>query len=275
MYTRNHSDSYHTIGVDSIHNISSGTLNDPSPFFLTDSLLNTSSAAVKRRLRTLKKKPRKHTPRPPNAFMLFRASLIHDKSVSVNIETKHSTLSKIFGLAWRKLSDEERRIWHIKAKSVQEEHKRKYPQYTFRPVRAKDKREIRKTREVGMDDMGRCAQIAELLTQGLKGSELNAAVAEYDRNNVPKIDIRFTTPTTAGAYRRSLSSAIPGYHRSKTAPLEAPSRTPSPQRDASKRDMSSERSSPYQLQSDLPDCQTTLVPETTVSSYLPVRPLSS
>ena len=272
MYARNHSDSYHTIGVDSIHNLSSGALNVSSPFLLTDSLLHTSSPPIKRRSRTLKKKPRKHTPRPPNAFMLFRASLIHNKSVSVDIETKHSTLSKIFGLAWRKLSDEERQIWHVKAKSVQEEHKRKFPQYAFRPARARNKVEMRKTREVGMDDAGRCAQIAELLTQGLKGSELNAAIAEYDRNNVPKIDIRFTAPTTAGAYRRSLSPPIPDYQRSKTTPLEAPPRRPSAQRDVSERHISSEHSSPYQLRSDLRGSQPTLVTETAVSYYLPIRP---
>lgn len=158
-----------------------------------------------------KKKLENHIPRPPNAFILFRSSFINNKHVSADIETNHSTLSKIIGLTWHNLPHEERQIWHTKAKIALEEHRRKYPQYAFRPSHTKFRGggDKRKTREVGPRNMKRCARIAELLAHGLKGDALNAAVADFDRNHVPEIVTRFETPITARTYRRSSSAPIP------------------------------------------------------------------
>ncbi|KAJ3557911.1 hypothetical protein NP233_g11621 [Leucocoprinus birnbaumii] len=75
-----------------------------------------------------KKKPENHIPRPPNAFILFRSSFIKQQHVSTEVETNHSTLSKIIGLTWQNLPEKERQVWHAKAKAALEEHKRKFPQ---------------------------------------------------------------------------------------------------------------------------------------------------
>jgi hypothetical protein len=37
-------------------------------------------------------------PRPPNAFILFRASFIRQQKITGKVEANHGTLSKIIGL---------------------------------------------------------------------------------------------------------------------------------------------------------------------------------
>lgn len=157
-----------------------------------------------------KKRGEHHIPRPPNAFILFRSSFIKSQHVSTEVETNHSTLSKIIGLTWQNMPHDERQVWHAKAKKALEEHKQRWPQYAFRPSHSKSKggTEKRKVREVEPKDLKRCAKIAELLVEGKKGTELDAAIQEFDRTHVPEIVTRFETPITAGSYRRSSSAPV-------------------------------------------------------------------
>jgi HMG (high mobility group) box len=167
-----------------------------------------------------KKKPENHIPRPPNAFILFRSSFIKSQHVSTEVETNHSTLSKIIGLTWQNLPEEERQLWHTKAKEALNEHKRKFPKYAFRPVQTKAKgaaSEKRKVREVEPKDIKRCTKIAQLLVEGKKGHELDAAIQEFDKHHVPEIVTRFEAPITARAYRRSSSAPIPDTESSRAA----------------------------------------------------------
>ncbi|KAG5719189.1 Repressor ROX1 [Termitomyces sp. T112] len=159
-----------------------------------------------------RKKPEDHIPRPPNAFILFRSSFIKSQHVSTEVETNHSTLSKIIGLTWKNLPHDERLLWHAKAKEALDEHKRKFPQYAFRPnqSRHKSSAEKRKVREVEPKDHKRCAKIAELLVEGKKGQELDAAIQEFDKHHVPEVVTRFEAPLTARMYRRSSSVPAPG-----------------------------------------------------------------
>ncbi|KAG6900097.1 hypothetical protein C0993_002946 [Termitomyces sp. T159_Od127] len=159
-----------------------------------------------------KKKPDDHIPRPPNAFILFRSSFIKSQHVSTEVETNHSTLSKIIGLTWKNLPNDERLLWHAKAKEALDEHKRKFPQYAFRPNQSRHKggAEKRKVREVEPKDHTRCAKIAELLVEGKKGQELDAAIQEFDKHHVPEVVTRFEAPLTARMYRRSSSVPAPG-----------------------------------------------------------------
>lgn len=210
-------------------NVTPGTFNDPpSPTDLpSESMFFPFSAneAPGKRNGHSKKKPENHIPRPPNAFILFRSSFIKGQVVSSEVETNHSTLSKIVGLTWAKLPHEERQKWHAMAKVAQEEHKRKYPEYAFRPLHSKGKAESkRKVREVGPKDMKRCARIAELLVEGKKGEELSEAIAEFDKHHVPQIITRFEAPITARAYRRSSSAPVPDTEHVKPAfPPSSPS----------------------------------------------------
>ena len=234
-------------------NVTPGTFNDPpSPTDLpSESMLFPLSAneASGKRNGHSKKKPENHIPRPPNAFILFRSSFIKGQVVSSNVETNHSTLSKIVGLTWAKLPHEERQKWHAMAKIAQEEHKRKYPEYAFRPLHSKGKAESkRKVREVGPKDMKRCARIAELLVEGKKGEELSEAIAEFDKHHVPQIVTRFEAPITARAYRRSSSTPAPDTEHPKTTFLSSSSPSKSKPRASS-----SEPASP--LAEGYSDCQ--------------------
>ncbi|KAF7437485.1 hypothetical protein PC9H_004326 [Pleurotus ostreatus] len=166
-----------------------------------------------------KKRPSNHIPRPPNAFILFRSNFIRSQRVSQTVEASHSTLSKIIGITWQNLPDQERQEWHGKAKRALDEHRRKYPQYAFRPQHSKkgggDGAEVaaasglvkRKVRDIEPRDNKRCAKIAELLIQGKKGDELDAAILEYDKHHVPVIVTRFEEPLTAEEYQSSSSPA--------------------------------------------------------------------
>jgi hypothetical protein len=196
-------------------NLTPVTFNDPPPMVDAppcESILfpPPEDCTSTRRPGHSKKKPENHIPRPPNAFILFRSSFIKSQHVSTEVETNHSTLSKIIGLTWQNLPHEERQVWHAKAKAALEEHKRKFPQYAFRPLHTKGKApEKRKVREVGPKDLKRCAKIAELLVEGKKGQELDAAIQEFDRHHVPEVITRFEAPLTARMYRRSSSVPVP------------------------------------------------------------------
>lgn len=163
--------------------------------------------------------------------------------MSTEVETNHSTLSKIIGLTWQNLPQEERQVWHSKAKVALDEHKKRFPSYAFRPAhtRGKGGTEKRKVREVGLKDTKRCKKIAELLVEGMKGEELDAAIQEFDRTHVPEVITRFEAPLTARMYRRSSSAPAaeqeqkPFLHASSPAPSKRvraastqPTRNPSP-----------------------------------------------
>lgn len=172
----------------------------------------TEPIAAPKRQPHSRKKPENHIPRPPNAFILFRSSFIKSQHVSTEVETNHSTLSKIIGITWQSLPDQERQIWHQKAKEALEEHKRRFPKYAFRPVQTKAKgasSEKRKVREVEPKDLKRCEKIAQLLVEGKKGQALENAIQEFDKHHVPEIVTRFEAPITARSYRRSSSAPIP------------------------------------------------------------------
>ncbi|RPD60235.1 hypothetical protein L227DRAFT_502151 [Lentinus tigrinus ALCF2SS1-6] len=214
-------------------NVTPGTFNDPpspSADSSGDMLLFPANAdATTRRAAHAKKKPENHIPRPPNAFILFRSSFIKNQHVSSEVETNHSTLSKIIGLTWQNLPHEERQVWHAKAKAALEEHKRKFPQYAFRPLHTKGKgpTEKRKVREVEPKDLKRCAKIAQLLIEGKKGADLDAAIQEFDRHHVPEVVTRFEAPITARHYRRSSSAPAPDTEHSNPPFLSPEPTTPS------------------------------------------------
>ncbi|KAF9554992.1 hypothetical protein CPC08DRAFT_766286 [Agrocybe pediades] len=149
-----------------------------------------------------RKKPAGHIPRPPNAFMLFRSWFVKSRHVSTEVETNHSTLSKIIGMTWRSLSEEDREEWYTKARTALAEHKLKFPTYAYRPVhtRRRGSAPTKKTREVEPKDHKRCAKIAEFLASGKTGQELEEAVQEFDKYHVPEIVTRFEPPMTAETY---------------------------------------------------------------------------
>ncbi|KAJ7816564.1 high mobility group box domain-containing protein, partial [Mycena olivaceomarginata] len=77
-----------------------------------------------------------YVPRPPNAFMLFRADFVLQQHVPLSIETNRGSLSKIIGRCWHALPPSEKHMWETKAKQAKAEHRLKYP-YRFHQVNNK------------------------------------------------------------------------------------------------------------------------------------------
>ncbi|KAJ7434174.1 hypothetical protein B0H11DRAFT_1702929, partial [Mycena galericulata] len=73
---------------------------------------------------------------PRNAFMLFRSSLI-EQGIPSHISDSHKILSKVAGLAWRKLSEAEREPWRTQADNRKAEYLIKYPGFVFQPGKKK------------------------------------------------------------------------------------------------------------------------------------------
>ncbi|EED78094.1 predicted protein [Postia placenta Mad-698-R] len=153
---------------------------------------HTSPALGPIRVSHAKKRDASYIPRPPNAFILFRSSFIHAQHIPGKIEGNHSALSKIIGKYWKALPREEREVWEAKAVLAQAEHRKRYPDWRFRPAanalaKVKDgpKRRVNKKGrgEAEKEEHSRekrCAIIADLLVAGKTGSALEAAIKEYD-----------------------------------------------------------------------------------------------
>ena len=164
-----------------------------------------------------KRRSQGYIPRPPNAFMLFRADFVRQKHVPGSIETNHGSLSKIIGNCWRSLPLEEKRIWEIRAKQEKAAHKVMYPDYRFRPVhnKNKEKKKDRSAISATEDDERRCEEVAALLLEGKKGEELAVAVRNLDlgsastsascRSSQPPLGPMLVAPVPLHYHRRSSS----------------------------------------------------------------------
>ncbi|TFK48887.1 hypothetical protein OE88DRAFT_1737113 [Heliocybe sulcata] len=179
-------------------NVTPGTyLSPPSPTPESDSLESRSpvpqlfppaqlpdaeASRPRRRQPPGKRLSQGYVPRPPNAFMLFRAEFVKQKHVPGSIETSHGSLSKIIGNCWRALPLEEKAVWEKAAKEAKLEHKKKHPDYRFRPVHNKHKKRgaDAKKQKTTADEERRCEEVAQLLLEGKKGDELAQAVRELD-----------------------------------------------------------------------------------------------
>ncbi|KAG6333834.1 hypothetical protein ID866_5253 [Astraeus odoratus] len=169
-----------------------------------------------------KKRDASYIPRPPNAFILFRSSFIRSQQVPEKVEGNHSTLSKIIGKYWKTLPREEREVWEAKALVAQAEHRRRYPDWRFRPganalakIKVKDgpantrRRNSHSCRKGRVDSTTnkksedeRCAIIADLLVEGKKGVDLEDAVRRWEDSN--KGAVVESKTATAGEGRKKV-----------------------------------------------------------------------
>lgn len=201
-------------GIAFAQNVTPGTFNDILPplvdappsesLLFPEGIIDAPEASTSSRKPShSRKKPDSYIPRPPNAFILFRSAFIRSRNVSTKVETNHSTLSKIIGMTWQNLPEDERQVWHRKAKQAEADHRAKFPQYAFKPMHSRKAGGAkRRVREVGPKDHVRCAKIADFLVQGLKGKALDAAIKEFDKTHVPEIVTRFEAPITEASFTR-------------------------------------------------------------------------
>lgn len=126
---------------------------------------------------------RKHIPRPPNAFILFRTAFLQQRHVSKKVEDNPRLLGKIIGLTWKSLSTQEQEPWYKKAKAAHIAHQQRHPDYAFRPQKSP------KTKRTKVDGSNsrlsneRCKKIATFISQGMKGEELDNAMSHFDRES--------------------------------------------------------------------------------------------
>ncbi|KAJ7641092.1 hypothetical protein FB45DRAFT_899420 [Roridomyces roridus] len=189
-------------------------------------LLDTPATPVTRPTRraTRRRSDSGHIPRPPNAFMLFRSWFINSGHVPTGVETNHGTLSKIIGFAWRRLAEEDKQSWRNEAKTVLAQHRLTFPSYVYRRTRGSSSSNAnsvnaaqdadgspsktkRKVREVPLRNDLRCEKIAELVADGMTGAELDSAMKDFDKHNVPQIVPRFQAPVTAGTFEAAAAAA--------------------------------------------------------------------
>ncbi|KAI0028006.1 hypothetical protein K488DRAFT_14059, partial [Vararia minispora EC-137] len=75
-----------------------------------------------------------YIPRPPNAFILFRASFVKANAVPQKlVKGSHASLSKIVGVVWKGMHADERARWEQAAVRALAEHRARYPDWRFRP----------------------------------------------------------------------------------------------------------------------------------------------
>ncbi|KAG1788736.1 uncharacterized protein HD556DRAFT_1401739 [Suillus plorans] len=158
-----------------------------------------------------KKRDASYIPRPPNAFILFRSSFIRSQQVPEKVEGNHSTLSKIIGKYWKTLPREEREVWEAKALVAQAEHRKRYPDWRFRPganalakLKVKDGPGIANRKRSTSTKKGRgnaeskkknkskderCSMIADLLVEGKTGAELESALRNWENGISKEVEV--------------------------------------------------------------------------------------
>lgn len=77
----------------------------------------------------------KRTPRPPNAFILYRTERSRLLRKHGAPKRPQSEISKLVGHMWRTETPEVRAEWEEKAREVKAKHLLQYPEYRFKPLR--------------------------------------------------------------------------------------------------------------------------------------------
>ncbi|KAJ7595341.1 hypothetical protein C8J56DRAFT_1042445 [Mycena floridula] len=116
--------------------LSPSMLPTPDPSFLSH-ISNKKSHA--------RKQPLGHVPRPRNAFIIFRSLLVHQNKVPSSVQNDHCSISRLAGVLWRQLTDEQRLPWMELAEKEKEQHAMTYPNYRYIP-RGLDEKEKDKLR---------------------------------------------------------------------------------------------------------------------------------
>ncbi|ORY75927.1 hypothetical protein BCR35DRAFT_325725 [Leucosporidium creatinivorum] len=101
-----------------------------------DDIAPAVATAPASRPRKPKVRPEGHTPRPPNAWILYRSAQIQILKSDEEISKKpQSDISKLIGYMWRDEAPAVRKYYEEQAALKKAEHSRLYPDYTFCPVR--------------------------------------------------------------------------------------------------------------------------------------------
>jgi hypothetical protein len=139
--------------------------------------------------------------RPANAFMCFRTYFCKNKPREV--ERHNATVSKITGIAWRRLSVEERLPYIAQAAVIKAEFITKHPDWRFRPRRNRPTKRSRRTPQRTPADEQRYIRIALGFNSGKRGKDLKklAEMAETAGNEEAS-----TPPSQVRRSRKSIAT---------------------------------------------------------------------
>ncbi|POG76857.1 high mobility group box domain-containing protein, partial [Rhizophagus irregularis DAOM 181602=DAOM 197198] len=112
---------------DGLKSCSNGSSQKASTAVNQKSLVNKPTKQRKSRSR----KP-KRTPRPPNAFILYRKAKQPDV-VAQNKNLTNAEVSKVISKMWWKETEEERFQWEKRADRMKLKHMQDYPDYVYQP----------------------------------------------------------------------------------------------------------------------------------------------
>ncbi|KAM0790661.1 hypothetical protein ACM66B_004521 [Microbotryomycetes sp. NB124-2] len=95
-----------------------------------------SGPAPRRRRERQRSKPENHTPRPPNAWILYRSAQIQRLKADAIVSKKpQAEISKLIGFMWRDESHATKQYYDELAAIKKAEHQLQYPDYAFKPQR--------------------------------------------------------------------------------------------------------------------------------------------
>ncbi|KAK4052413.1 hypothetical protein OIV83_002215 [Microbotryomycetes sp. JL201] len=104
------------------------SLDTPSP--------SSAGPSPRRRRERQRSKPENHTPRPPNAWILYRSAQIQRLKADAVVSKKpQAEISKLIGFMWRDESNATKLYYEDLAAVKKAEHQRLYPDYAFKPQR--------------------------------------------------------------------------------------------------------------------------------------------
>ncbi|THH29139.1 hypothetical protein EUX98_g5044 [Antrodiella citrinella] len=89
-----------------------------------------------------------HVPRPPNAFMLFRAEKVNAE-LPRDLPNRQQVVSVVAGQCWNMLDEAGKAEWHARAREMLKKHMERYPDYKFAPSRKSTRK---KAEEVEVKD---------------------------------------------------------------------------------------------------------------------------
>ena len=154
-----------------------------------------SSDLVERRP---KKGDEDYIKRPENAFILFRRKCCEDRQQAEDIaaadgptkKQRQADLSKTISQQWKSLSAEERQFWEQMAKDKKKEHEQLYPNYVYRPQRAKDKdgkAKNKRTKKLDHEDTGSVSFVVPIHRQHHGRSASAPTPAPYQSIQIPNV----------------------------------------------------------------------------------------
>ncbi|KAH8106002.1 hypothetical protein BXZ70DRAFT_409339 [Cristinia sonorae] len=82
-----------------------------------------------------------HIPRPPNAFMLFRAEKVNAE-LPRDLPNRQQVVSIVAGQCWNMLDDKGKAEWHSRAREMLRKHMERYPDYKFSPSRRSSRKKV-------------------------------------------------------------------------------------------------------------------------------------